>query len=445
VQVSDADLRELEHRWVGWPRGARVLFFACFLCLSPVLGAEQIETRIEELRSADPEARSKAARHLALLKEKATPAVPALVQALDDDDDDVRYIVVYALREIPHEAKLSVGPLERCLTDPSWRVRFGAAEALATLGEGGTPAASALAEALGEDEVPAVRTFAAFALGEIGPRAAPAIPSVIRALHDDGFEDVRAHAAKALGKIGADLAITIPALGASLNDYKPSVQLSAIEALEKLGPHAISAVPSLVGALEADRPRWLRARAGRLLARFGPQAVPALVAALEDEREGVSEAAAEVLRKIGRPALPGVIASVRSKGDDSVHRRKVLGIFLKDHGVVLWWVVPRAYLPQLIGLLLALIVWFLLARNFQKDRSISRRNQLAYFVLVTSPPAGLAWAGALHVVTREWAQGFLPDLPSFMLPSLPVVTILSVVFLMAIAGAWASRRKSEPA
>jgi FOG: HEAT repeat len=90
------------------------------------------------------------------------PAVPALIQALGDDD---------------------------------WGVRRASAEALVKIG---TPAVPALIQALGDSDS-AVRRAAAEALGELGDPQA--VPALIQALVDD-WDDVRWAAAVALGKLG---------------------------------------------------------------------------------------------------------------------------------------------------------------------------------------------------------------------------------------------------
>ena len=63
---------------------------------------------------------------------------------------------------------------------------------------------------------------------------------------------------------------------AALGDAKENVRLNAAEALARIGPEA---VPALIAAFGDANVRWSAVEA---LARIGPQAVPALIAALGD-------------------------------------------------------------------------------------------------------------------------------------------------------------------
>jgi len=156
-------------------------------------------------------------------------ATPALIQALQDKDRDVRRA---------------------------------AAEALGQIGD--RQAIPALIEAL-KDEDEGVRRAAAEALEKIGdPQATPAL---IQALQDKD-RDVRRAAAKALGKIGDRQAV--PALIEALKDEDEGVRRAAAEALEKIGPPA---VPALIQALR-DEDRDVREAAAEALMRLTPVSPP---------------------------------------------------------------------------------------------------------------------------------------------------------------------------
>ncbi|MFZ8842411.1 HEAT repeat domain-containing protein, partial [Thermoflexus sp.] len=154
------------------------------------------------------------------------PAVPALIQALRDEDRDVRWMAAWALGEIGDPqatpaltealkdkeslvcwmaawalGKIGVPALPALLEalqdkDEEWEVRYAAALALGQIGD--PQATPALIQAL-RDENLVVRWAAAEALRKIGDPQA--LPALLEALKDED-EGVRRAAAEALGQIG---------------------------------------------------------------------------------------------------------------------------------------------------------------------------------------------------------------------------------------------------
>jgi len=131
-----------------------------------------------------------AANTLGNLGEHAAPAVPALIECLEDRDPDVR--------------KSAVG-------------------ALGNLGEHAAPAGPALIKCA-EHREGSVRRSAAAALGKIGEKAAKAVPARLR-----------------------DFAKAVPARLQHREDF---VRCSAADALSNLGEHAAPAVPALATCAE---------------------------------------------------------------------------------------------------------------------------------------------------------------------------------------------------
>jgi HEAT repeat protein len=120
-------------------------------------------------------------------------AIPALIQALQDEDRDVRQAAAEALGQIGDPQ--AIPALIQALQDEDRDVRQAAAEALGQIGD--PQAIPALIQAL-QDKEGWVRRAAAQALGEIGDRQA--IPDLIQALQDED-SDVRQAAAWALLKL----------------------------------------------------------------------------------------------------------------------------------------------------------------------------------------------------------------------------------------------------
>jgi len=266
---------------------------------------------ISRLTSRDPDARYQAAGCLGDLGDPA--AVTPLAALLKDEESGVRWKAVEALGKMGSPA---VGPLTESLQSPDPDVRWMAAVALGDIGD---PAAiPALMGAL-EDPDTYVRSRAALALAAIGKPARAGLIARLR----DGNERVRWGAALALGSIGGESAVA--ALIGALRDPEEEVRERARGALGDIGD---AAVPPLIEAFATDddglrreaaaalglvgRPaiapltaalgsgdRRIRAGAATALGEIGdPRSVDALIAALEDEGEGVREAARQALGSI---------------------------------------------------------------------------------------------------------------------------------------------------
>jgi HEAT repeat protein len=190
-------------------------------------------------------------------------------------------------------------------------------------------------------------------LGRIGPAASAAVPELGQALTDPVFE-VRASVAFALGRIGSEAHEAIPSLAAAMRDPSPVVRWASLWALDQIGPKGDAVVqacraavadpmatvrfvekpghpwsrgkPAVVPVLDelskqphrrrpcaprADRlgveyeemvlRQTLPEYAARLLGEMGPaarEAVPNLVAALQDPITGIRREAGDALKKI---------------------------------------------------------------------------------------------------------------------------------------------------
>ncbi len=130
----------------------------------------------------------------------------------------------------------------------------------------------------------------------IGPRAADAAPALIALLPQRQKDaELRQRAAVALGLIGTPTADIVPALVAALKDEKPEVRQGAAEGLAWMGPPAREAVPALVTALKDEAADVVTA-ACTALARVGDTgAAPALLLALQSRHDKVANSAGEAL------------------------------------------------------------------------------------------------------------------------------------------------------
>src|SRR5205823_6759398 len=124
-----------------------------------------------------------AANKLMLMNSLATPAVPALITALDDKDGRTRVEAARALEEIGPGASAAVPRLTQLLNDRQTNVdlRWKAAITLARIGRPAESAVSALLRML-EEKDPLLRNGAAQALGFLGRNHKDVVPALIRAL-----------------------------------------------------------------------------------------------------------------------------------------------------------------------------------------------------------------------------------------------------------------------
>ncbi len=123
---------------------------------------------------------------------------------------------------------------------------------------------------------------------------------------------VRERAALWLGEGGAGDDEALRALDGALADGDSYVRWAAALALSRHGTRAARAVPKLVEALADDRLWWAASRA---LWKIGRPAVPALLAALGEPRSEVRREAARTLGLIGAPAAVPALAKALDDPD----------------------------------------------------------------------------------------------------------------------------------
>ena len=226
---------------------------------------DAIPALIQLLQDQDAEgfARANAALALGQIGERTEDAMSVLIQALRDQDKYVRRDAAGALEEIgsPRAIKAAkdryrmvvtlgwigsedeIPALIQALQNEDKDVRV---NAVVTLGQiESEDVVSVLMEAL-QDQDEWVRVNAAWTLGQRGERAVDAVPILIRALRDQD-EWVRYHAAMALGEIGEGASNAVPALMHALRDQDKHVRRYAVGALGKIGK---GTVPALIRTLK---------------------------------------------------------------------------------------------------------------------------------------------------------------------------------------------------
>jgi HEAT repeat protein len=176
------------------------------------------------------------------------PGVQAILRLTADSASDVRAQAMQALGEMGVDHPRVNTALRRGLCDESLYVKLDAAKSLWDLG--GSP----------EEVLPVLLSIletsegwrAAYLLGDMGARAAPAIPALIGLLVRERVPRpfrTPPSSAIALGKIGS---AAVPELTLALENRNSRVRISALMALNFMGPAGRSAIPQLLKLLADD-------------------------------------------------------------------------------------------------------------------------------------------------------------------------------------------------
>jgi HEAT repeat protein len=238
----------------------------------------------------EPDMRSQAAAALGVTG--AVEVVPALVDALSDDDSLARAEAATALGRFGPAARDSSERLVQVAgSDGVASVRRAAVRALRAVGAGeaaeraeceraGSEQPAALAALLENLASPDARTRAesTWPIGKFGEEAAPGLDPVVVQLRHDHDPDARWGAAWVVGRMGPAAAPALDEIAASAReDPDPDVRANAAQALGRIGPAAAGAVGTLVDALGDEGAPLLREEAALALARIGPAAREAVV------------------------------------------------------------------------------------------------------------------------------------------------------------------------
>ncbi|HEY8506384.1 MAG TPA: HEAT repeat domain-containing protein, partial [Gemmataceae bacterium] len=303
--------------------------------------------------------------------------VPALVESLKDPAQRIRTLSeLSAVR--PESLRAAAPALKELLDDPQSPVRLQVARLLARLGGRETEAAAEALAALLKDPSPGTRSSAALALREMGPKwnkvTAPVfrellkdpqvstrltaaqyllqtdgadrgeIVAVLEAVLREGRESDRVRAAEMLARAAPDRAgEAAAALTELLKD--PRARRFALAALARLGvPHAEAAVPALREMLKGPGLAE-RQMAASLIGQIGPAAraaIPDLVELLKDRN--TSGTAVTALGRLGPDAVPALLGALESgEGQVRAEAVRALGMLGRD---------ARAAAPHLAKLLL---------------------------------------------------------------------------------------------
>jgi HEAT repeat protein len=272
-------------------------------------------------------ARLDVAAAVALYRVNSTP-VSRLIEVLDGPDEGLAEAAVIAMGEMGADARTAVpaliaavrrrrpfwkamealgkigrpaGPaipvLVDLLDDPSSYERQRAVNALGNIGVATPECLAAILRLLKSDRENRVRRECVVALGKIGPGAPEVVPALIDVLRGYSFRA----AADALAGMGQ---AAQPALAEALRDDRPRTVLHALYTLMRCGPGA-ETIPALIELLQHED-RTLVSHAVELLESAGPDA-RAAVPALQELAKRESY--------IGRSARKALKAILRASDD----------------------------------------------------------------------------------------------------------------------------------
>ena len=237
---------------------------------------ELLPIALRNLDTDDWEATSDAYALLGRIGERASPAVPRLVAALREDAElsdpqawgsDPRVRTAGLLARIANPLDQTLSALTEALNSDADSVRWGAVQALGSMGSKAKPAASALSQvALDEVEIETVRVEAAYSLAKVGDDVSDLAPTLTAQLKSNDSW-VRAFAARIFGEPALRprqdsdeqaawsppvLAVALPALASALGDTDFNVRRTGALALSHIGTDSAPAIPALVEGLGDD-------------------------------------------------------------------------------------------------------------------------------------------------------------------------------------------------
>lgn len=301
---------------------------ALFVSLCP-MGCAKRETDpaadllIDQLNKGDFLVKLKALQGLRNLGEKARPAIPLLIQMIEDENPTIpgasaavdvgtissvgdassciRCSAAATLGTIGPEARSAIPTLIGKLKDRDRFLRSASAKALAGIGVKEDRIVSAIKETLGEPDA-YIRIAMAEALADLEPGSKVAISTVTNVLLNDKDAGNRFSAALSLTRTKSSwIQLAIPALITALIDPDGSVREQAAYALGEHCEEAAIVVPALIDRLNVDKQSTVRQYAAQALGEFGPeakQAIPSLTRAVKDTDPDVRILAAQSLEHV---------------------------------------------------------------------------------------------------------------------------------------------------
>lgn len=296
---------------------------------------------LARLKDPDDTVRLRAAYALGQITPPAPQTVPALIKAVDDRAQEVRWYSADSLGRLGPAAKSGVAVLLAGVKDPANDKPFAlsATQALGRIGPAADDAVPWLLESLRGD-YPPLRVAAALALWRI-KKQPEALTTLTESLADPSGE-VSYLASLALLEIGPEARPTASALVKALGHESADARRAAARVIAGLGPEMIAVLCQELagGALQSEpqpqlefgvialsyliddartkaiyNPRVTEAEFSAAERNCVETALPTLVKLFDDPHDGVRKEASRAVAKIGLPAVPALLAALSDQNE----------------------------------------------------------------------------------------------------------------------------------
>lgn len=256
-----------------------------------------------------------------VLKQIGPAGIPVVVQAFDRRDSSLNKLYQKLYPNLPDW-------LQGRLTRPhSAKQIWGAAEMVLLDNPDGRLAVPELIEKIGDRKNPALSYIVVSAGRWAGPQNQNGVPALAGCLQDTNI-NVRYWAAVGLGQIGPLAISAVPALTGALNDTNPAVEIASAWSLWQISGKTNPAAATLKQVMKpAPSGRWAFQAAVELsqIDPNDPDAIPALIAALQDPYGGVRMGAARTLGIYG-PAASTAVPALKKEIENGSPQMRIIAL-----------------------------------------------------------------------------------------------------------------------
>tara|TARA_B100001029_G_scaffold98055_1_gene80624 strand:- start:1235 stop:2644 length:1410 start_codon:yes stop_codon:yes gene_type:complete len=285
-----------------------------FITLGHAADYNYVKEKVLVLKDGSEAEKIEVVQELGRLSSNANFIIDDLIFSLrNDESHKVRMEIIRALERIGGQANKTVPALIEALGDQNWEIRWSAAGALTSFGK---KSAMAVPELVGllRDSEEYVRNAALSTLGKMGPISVAAMMDEV-AKPLDYSEDqlfMRIICIRSLGALGAKAMVSVPLLIKNSTHEDINVRLEAVIALRKIGGD--DSMPGEIGWLaEPDEMIWPKVgpkmEGNFLMFAEAKQMViyaivDTLLQSIDDPDQRVSYAAIKGIANFGKKALP---------------------------------------------------------------------------------------------------------------------------------------------
>ena len=273
-----------------------------------------VKAKVLVLKDGSEADKIQVVQELGRLSSNANFIIDDLIFSLrKDESHKVRMEIIRALERIGGQANKTVPALIEALGDQNWEIRWAAAGALTSFGK---KSAMAVPELVGllRDSEDYVRNAALSTLGKMGPISVAAMMDEVEKPLDYSEDQLfmRIICIRSLGALGAKAMVSVPLLIKNSKHEDINVRLEAVIALRKIGGD--DSMPGEIGWLaEPDEMIWPKVgpkmEGNFLMFAEAKQMViyaivDTLLQSIDDPDQRVSYAAIKGVANFGKKALP---------------------------------------------------------------------------------------------------------------------------------------------